>query len=121
MAYEELSTEKSLLSGIRKLAANFGKARGFQYLDITGGTASQLTVPDNCHYAQIAIKTATPSTTVPVAWYRMDGGTAAVNAGLPVYNQTTIDVSDYENLKNFSIIGTTGGEKVYIQYFNIQY
>jgi hypothetical protein len=120
MAFNIESAEQ-LLSSLRRVATNFGKARAFQYLDITDNAVHTLTVPSNCQYAIVSITTGTPSTTTPVAWYRMDGGAAGVNAGLPVFGQLIVDVSDYENLSKFSIKGTTGGEKVYIQYFNLQY
>lgn len=116
-----INSVEELLGSLRRMATNSGKARSFQVLDITDNAVHKLTVPPNAQYALISITTATPSSTVPVAWFRMDGLSAAVNAGLPIFNQTTLDVTDAENLLNFSIIGTTGGEKVYIQYFNLTY
>lgn len=118
---EDLITEKSLLSSLRKMSVNFGKARAFQTIDLSDGLAHKLTVPIYAQYAIIAITTATPSTTVPVVWFRMDGKTVVANSGLPIFGQFNVDITDYENLNNFSIIGTTGGEKVFVQYFSLQY
>lgn len=118
---EDVVTSKSLLNGIRKIAANFGKARSVQNLDISAGTVFSLTVPDNCHYAQIRFSTTAAAANTPVAWYRMDGGTPAANVGLPLLGWEMLDISDYENLVNFKIISIGLTERVCVQYFNIQY
>lgn len=118
---EDLITEKSYLKSIRKIAANFGKARGHQNLDISAGTVFSLTVPDNVHYAQIRISTTAAAANTPVAWYLMDGSTPAANTGIPLLGWEMLDITDYENLKNFKIISVGLTEKLCIQYFNLQY
>lgn len=121
MAYSDVTTEKSYLRDMRKFAVNFGKARGYQTLDLTDAAAHTLTVPANCNYAMVRLKTTSPSANTPVAWYRMDGPTVTADNGIPCLGWEMFDITDYENLSKFSIIGITGTEKLYIQYFNLQY
>lgn len=121
MAYNDGVTEKGLLNSIRKITANFGKARAHENLDISAGTVFSLTVPDNAHYAQIRITTTAAAANTPVAWYLMDGGTPAANTGIPLLGWEMLDITDYENLKNFKIISIGLTETLCIQYFNLQY
>lgn len=117
----DVTTEKGLLYSIRKLAANFGKARKYEMIDLSDGLVHTLTVPINCQYAEMRLSTTSPSANTPVARFLNDGETPSSTIGIPLLGWEMLDRSDYENLKNFKIIGFTGTEKLYVQYYNIQY
>ena len=119
--YQDIQTEGSLLKSIRRIASNFGKARAHETLDLTDNAVHSLTIPSNCHYAQIRIGTTSAAANTPIAWYLLDGGTPSAGVGIPLLGWEMLDISDYENLKNFKIIAVAGTEHVYAQYFNIQY
>lgn len=120
MAFD-VSTEKNTLSSLRKIAANFGKARSFQVLDLTDNAVHSLTVPTGMSYCQMRIKTTSAAANIPIAWYRVDGGTPAADNGIPLLGWEFLDITDFENLQNFKIIAVAGTEKLYIQYYNLQY
>lgn len=119
--YQDIQTEGSLLKSLRRIASNFGKARMHETVDLTDGLVHSLTVPDNCHYAEMRLKTTGAAANTIVAMWLNDGGTPSSTVGMPLMGWEFLDRSDYENLKNFKIIGLTGTEKLYVQYYNIQY
>jgi hypothetical protein len=106
---------------MRKLAANFGKAVGFETVDLTDNAVHSLTLQDKYNYAQIRIKTTSAAANTPVAWYRVDGGTPSADNGIPLLGWEMLDITDYANLANFKIIAVASTEKLYVQYYNIQY
>lgn len=117
----ELITEKNLLYSLRKLGVNFGKARKYEAIDLSDGLVHTLTVPNNCAYAEMRLSTSSAATNTPVARWLNDGETPSSTVGIPLLGWEFLDRHDYENLKNFKIIGIGGTEKLYIQYYNLQY
>lgn len=119
MAYDVI-TERNLLDSLRKIAANFGKARKFQRISLTDGLVHTLTLQPNFQYVQIRLETSSGAANTPVARYTLSGEVPSSTIGMPLLGWETFDITDGENLTNFKIIGLGGTEFIDVTYFNLQ-
>lgn len=114
MAQEFGNQEKSYLSGLLRSALNSFKA--FAYEDIAvDNTEKHLTVPADAKYALMKLVS---DGTGNVANYLEFIGTVSSSKGIPISDGTVFDVTDYANLKGFSIQEiTSNSTTLYVQYY----
>jgi len=116
----DVQTGRNLLDSLRKIAANFGKARKFQRIDLTNGLVHKFTILPNYQYAQIRLETSSGVANTPVARYTLSGETPSSTVGMPLLGWEVLDITDAENLINFQIIGLGGTEYLDVTFFNLQ-
>jgi hypothetical protein len=111
-----INTTVNSLDKLRQYAINNAKAiPGAQRLQVTGAYEA-LTVPAGANYAICILE----SDETGVAARCLSNGEApvATSLGLPLYDRSTFDISDYQNLVNFKIIEEVAASATYL---NIEY
>lgn len=117
----DVTTDKNLLDSLRRISSNFGKARKYERISLTDGLVHTLTsLKTSFQYVQIRLESSSGAANTPVARYTVSGETPSSTVGMPLLGWEQFDITDYENLSNFKIIGIGGTEYLNVTYFNLQ-
>ncbi len=118
MALQFGNQSKSYLSELVKLGLNSPKAFGYEQLTISS-SVQNLTIPAGATYAKVSVESSVTSGIV--ARYLEFGGTVtavAIGTGIPLYNGTVFEITDFADLNGFQVIlETAGTTKLNIQYY----
>jgi len=107
---------KSYLKELVRVALNSPKAIGYEKITVDG-TIKNLTVPVGATYAKITLESADTSG-IAARFLQSKAITITTALGMPLYNGTSADILDYQNLVNFQIIRVqSGATSLNVEYF----
>lgn len=106
---------KSYLTELVRLASNSPKAFSYEKI-VVDGTVKRLTIPIDARYAIISLESV--DTGIAARFLETNQTTVTSSIGMPLYNGTTYDILDYQNLSQFQIIrAQSGATSLNVQYY----
>lgn len=107
---------KDYLKELVRIALNSPKSIGYEKITVDS-TIKNLTVPAGATYAIITLESA-DTTGIAARFLQTKLPAVQTTVGMPLYNGTTKDILDYQNLVNFQIIRVqSGATSLNVEYF----